>query len=153
LVRSVERYGKQSVTRLIRRYQTQGYVLGGAGLVVGSLIEPERIANAHIRIHALEGKLFRDVIQTAAVQAGLMCSMWRERDLYACAAGFFTQEEPQLRRMLAELGRSAEGPWRAEGKAAALAAWLVLAGARPLPAIEDGRSASRTRSQRSPRSG
>jgi len=151
LVRSVERYGKQSVTRLIRRYQTQGYVLGGAGLVVGSLIEPERIANAHIRIHALEGKLFRDVIQTAAAQAGLICSTWRERDLYAFAAGFFTREEPQLRRIVAELGRSAEGPWRAEGKGAALAAWLVLAGARPLPAMEDPRSVNRTRSRRSPR--
>ncbi len=36
--------------------------------------------------------------------------------------------EPELRRRLANLGRPVAGPWRAEQKCAALAAWLVLAG-------------------------
>jgi hypothetical protein len=38
-----------------------------------------------------------------------------------------SRPEPELRTMLGGLGRSVDGPWRTEQKAAALAAWLVLA--------------------------
>jgi hypothetical protein len=95
--------------------------------VVGSLIEPERIGNEHIRIHALEGQLFRRVVEDGAVRSGLTCSIWRERDLYATAAAVLEQPEPALRGTVVALGRTIAGSWRAEQKAAALAAWLVLA--------------------------
>jgi hypothetical protein len=61
LVRSVRRFGRRSVSSLIRTYATAGHPPTGAGLVVGSMIDPDRIANAHIRIHALEGRLFRQL--------------------------------------------------------------------------------------------
>ena len=131
LVRSVERFGRQSVTQLIRHYQSEGYKLRGAGLVVGSLIDPERIANAHIRIHALEGRLFRLIVEDGATRAGLACSTWRERDLQTSAAGILKHKERELRQLLTAVGRDAEGPWRAEEKKATLAAWLILAGGRP----------------------
>jgi hypothetical protein len=92
------------------------------------LIDPERIANDHIRIHALEGQLFRGVVQDAAARNRLSCSIWRDRDLHALAAGILKQPERALRDTVAALGREVSGPWRAEQKAAALAAWLVLAG-------------------------
>lgn len=128
LIAAVRRLGRQSVTGAIRHYQTLGYPVRGAGVVVGSLIDPERIANDHIRIHALEGQLFRGLVQDAAARSGLSCSIWRERDLYALAVGILKQQERALRDTLAALGREVAGPWRAEQKAAALAAWLVLAG-------------------------
>lgn len=128
LVTSVERFGRRSVLDLIRNCEADGHVLRGAGLVVGSLIDPDRIANAHIRIHALEGRLFRGVILDALDRSGLPCSIWRQRDLYALAAGTFGQPEQELRRILARIGHTVAGSWRAEEKAAALAAWLVLAG-------------------------
>ena len=128
LVASVERYGRQSVIRLIRHYQTAGHQLRGAGIVVGSLIDPERIGNAHIRIHALEGRLFRALVEDAAVRSGLVCSIWRERDLYALAAGILKRPKEELRRRLAALGQPVDGSWRAEQKSAALAAWLMLVG-------------------------
>ncbi|MBI1876164.1 MAG: hypothetical protein HYS05_20045, partial [Acidobacteria bacterium] len=127
LLASVKRFGRRSVSDLIRRYKTDGHRLSGAGVVVGSLIDPETIANDHIRIHALEGRLFRGVVQGAAARSGLACSIWRERDLYALAAGRFSQPEEQIRGAVAALGRGIAGSWRAEQKAAALAAWLVLA--------------------------
>jgi hypothetical protein len=128
LVGAVRRFGRRSVTAMIRNYTTTaGRPLAGAGVVVGSLIDPERIANAHIRIHALEGQLFRGVVQEAALRSALPCSIWRERDLYAAAAVALGQPDPRIRRTVAALGRGVVSPWRAEQKAATAAAWLVLA--------------------------
>jgi hypothetical protein len=139
LVTSVERFGKQSVTGLLRHYKTQGHRLLGAGIVVGSLIEPERIGNEHIRIHTLEGRLFRRVVEDAAARGHLACAIWRERDLYPVAAATIRQTEQELRGMLTTLGRTVAGSWRAEQKAAALAAWLVLAGGVHTAATARGR--------------
>ena len=125
LIASVKRFGRRSVTDVIRQFQT-GHQLRGIGVVVGSLIDPERIANDHIRIHALEGRLFRSVVEDAAAVSRLGVRIWRERDLYALAAAAFQQPEQSLRGTLVGVGRTVAGPWRAEQKAAALAAWLVL---------------------------
>ncbi len=128
LIRVVRRFGRRSVTTTIRSYtETAGRPLAGAGVVVGSLIDPERIANAHIRIHALEGQLFRGVVQEAALKSALPCSIWRERDLYALAADALGQPEPHIRSTVSALGRGVANPWRAEQKTATVAAWLVLA--------------------------
>ncbi len=128
LIAAVKRFGRQSVIGVIRHYQTVGDPVRGAGVVVGSLIDPERIANDHIRIHALEGQLFRRVVQEAAARSRLSCSIWRDRDLRTVAASNLKKPEQALRDSLTALGREVDGPWRAEQKAAALAAWLVLAG-------------------------
>jgi hypothetical protein len=128
LLASVKRFGRQSVEDLIRQHRAAGYELRGVGVIVGSLIDPASIANDHIRIHALEGRLFRSVVEDAAARSRLRCLVWRERDLYATAVGVLNQPERKLRETLAALGKSAAGPWRAEQKAAALAAWLLLGG-------------------------
>lgn len=127
LVASVERFGRESVTDAIDRHQRAGHQLRGIGIVVGSLIDPDTIANAHIRIHALEGRLFRQVVEDAAAGRQLPCSIWREKDLYPVAARALHQQESALRRVLKACGDTTSGPWRIEQKAAALAAWLVLA--------------------------
>jgi hypothetical protein len=126
LIASVKRFGGKSVGQVIRHYQA-GYDLRGAGVVVGSLIDPARITNDHIRIHAREGQLFRRVVEDAAARSHLRCSIWRERDLYASAVGLLKRSERELREGVTALGADAEGSWRAEHKLAALAAWLVLA--------------------------
>ncbi len=131
LVASVKRYGQHSVADVIRQYRTSGHELRGIGIVVGSLIDPERIANEHIRIHALEGQLFRRVVEDAAARSKLARSIWRQRDLHALAVEVLKQPEQELRSIATALGRAASGPWRAEQKAATLAAWLVLAGRVP----------------------
>jgi hypothetical protein len=128
LLGSVRRFGGASVTAELRRYHAEGHLLVGVGVVVGSLIDPASIGNDHIRIHALEGQLFRTVVEDAAVRRHLACSIWRERDLYEVASGPMKQSDPKLRKTLAAMGRDVTGPWRAEQKLAALAAWLVLAG-------------------------
>jgi hypothetical protein len=127
LVSAVRRFGRRSVRGVLETYATAEGALTGAGLVVGSLIDPSRIANPHIRIHALEGQLFREVVEQTVTASGLPCSVWRERDLFGAAAEALCQPEPHIRSTLAALGRGIDGSWRAEQKAAAVAAWLVLA--------------------------
>jgi hypothetical protein len=127
-VAAVKRFGSRSVSHVLRRYQAGGYRVRRAGVVVGSLIDPRRIANDHIRIHALEGQLFRRVLTGAALRNGVTCSVWRDRDLHALAAEALHQPEHGLRTTATRLGKGVDGPWRAEQKAAALAAWIVLAG-------------------------
>ncbi|MBI4521654.1 MAG: hypothetical protein HY701_12510 [Gemmatimonadetes bacterium] len=112
----------------IRDCEADGHRPRGGGIVVGSLIDPDRITNAHIRIHALEGRLFRSVLRDALDRSGVPYSIWRERDLYALAAGTLKKPERQIRDVLTRIGGTVDGTWRAEEKAAALAAWLVLIG-------------------------
>jgi hypothetical protein len=128
LVASIKRYGRGSMRRLLRRYADSGVRLRGAGLVVGSLVAPETIANDHIRIHALEGQLFRTAVQDGLASHRLACATWRERDLLQVAVKQLGRTESSLQRILTSLGREAAGPWRAEQKRAALAAWIVLDG-------------------------
>lgn len=127
LVASVEQFSERSLRGLLQQYQVTGHLLQGAGLVVGSLADPSKLANAHIRIHALEGQLFRRVVEQALEKAGLTWTVWRERDLHAAASTRLARSEGELRRALVDLGRGLHGPWRAEQKAAALAAWLAVA--------------------------
>jgi hypothetical protein len=126
LVASVERFGGRSVSHLMAGYRADGFDLLGAGLVVGSLIDPAQIANDHIRIHALEGRLFRGVVERAADRDGVPCSIWRERDLFSVAALALNRSEQEMGATLRALGRDVSGSWRAEQKRATLAAWLVL---------------------------
>jgi hypothetical protein len=128
LLDSVRRFGRRSVLDVIAAHAAAGHALAGVGIVVGSLTDPSRIANDHIRIHALEGQLFREVVEQGAAERGLRRGIWRERDLFAAATGVLGQSEQRIRAATAALGRDVEGSWRAEQKAATVAAWLILAG-------------------------
>jgi hypothetical protein len=128
LIASTERYGAASIATFISSHRG-AYAIHGAGLVVGSVVDPATIPNDHIRIHALEGQLFREVVRRAAAAARVDTTIWRERDLYRAAAEALKVSEAALKRRVTNLGRGAAGPWRAEQKAAATAALLVLASA------------------------
>ena len=128
LLTSVRTFGRTSLSSLLDRYAEEGHIVGGAALVVGSLIDPNTLGNTHMRIHALEGRLFRDVLIEVLSERCVPHAVWRERDLFAAAALTLKRSESDLRVALAGLGNGSSGPWRGEQKKAALAAWLVLAG-------------------------
>jgi len=115
-----------SVTEMMKDYKSEGHQLRRATLVVGSDIDPAKISNPHIRAHALEGRLFRTVLQDALRSCGLECSVIVERNAYKQAAGGLKRSEPELKQLLKQLGHSVEGRWSADEKLAALAAWLAL---------------------------
>ena len=123
----VQRVTRRSLSRLLTRYRLQGWTVRRLALVVGSVIDPSSIGNDHIRAHALEGQLFRSALERAAQNARVACATYVERGLYDAAAARLKRTPAALRRVVAELGRSVDGSWRADEKTAALAAWMVLA--------------------------
>jgi hypothetical protein len=127
-IKAIEQYSRQSLSCVVIEYRRLARDLCGAGLVVGSDADPERIANQHIRAHASEGRLFRRVVQEAAEQEGLRCSIWVEKSVHQAASQAVGLTERQLKELLTRLGRQTNGGWRSDDKLAALAAWLVLKG-------------------------
>ena len=127
LVSSIERFGSASTKTLFEDWSKMADI-AGVGVVVGSLIDPDHIGNSHIRIHAMEGRLFRTVVIDAATCAQLPVAIHRDRDLVAEAVLKLDRSESSIRAAVAALERPVGiRAWRAEHKAATLAAWLMLA--------------------------
>ncbi len=122
----VRRATRASVRQLLREYRAHGRRPRRAGIVVGSVIDPAAIRNDHIRAHALEGRLFRTVLEQALMSEGIACAITVERDAYARAAKVLRRGQAELRRVVSQLGDAIDGPWRAEEKTAVLAAWMAL---------------------------
>ena len=122
----VARITRRSVRRLLQEYRSTGHAVRRVALVVGSDIDPARIANDHIRAHALEGRLFRTALERACRAFGLRASVLVEREAYPEGATALRRSESQVKRAVKELGRAIDGPWRADEKTAALAAWMTL---------------------------
>jgi len=130
LVAANRRFARRVLAELLREYEAAGRTPVASAIVAGSDVDPARIANLHMRAHALEGRLYRDLVEETMREAALPCALLIERDLFATAAGRFGLPEDRLKRAAAQLGKSGGkalgGPWRAEEKAAAMAAWLVM---------------------------
>jgi hypothetical protein len=124
-VKEVRRTAAQEMRKVIEEFAG----IKRAGMVVGSVIDPDSLGNPHVRVHALEGKLFREVVAEALAQQGIDCGVLVERDAYAKAAAAADSSEPKLRTQVAALGQGRIKPWRAEEKLATLAAlWCMVPG-------------------------
>lgn len=117
---------KRSVANVLADCRRKKFKLRGAGLVVGSLVDPASIANPHIRAHALEGELFRTALVSALRATRVRAVVFKERDAYEELAGQLKMSVLKLRRSVENMGHSIAGPWRAEEKYAAIAAWMAL---------------------------
>ena len=143
-IKIIQRCAKQSVARLLDEVHGTAKSGGGgagdtrraaasagrsdvrAGLVVGSVIDPQQVGNPHIRAHANEGKLFRTVVADALESHGIRCDVIVEKQLAASASAGLGRSDGDIKKALAAFGKTIGGPWRAEEKAAATAAWLAL---------------------------
>jgi hypothetical protein len=128
LCRVVAGAAKQSVQQLLEQAVADGYSLVGAGLVVGSLVDPATLHNEHIRAHGLEGQLFRTALEEALREQRIPSRVLLEKNAYITASPVLRKSAPQAKRIIAGLGESHNGSWRAEEKLAALAAWIALSG-------------------------
>jgi hypothetical protein len=117
---------KESVRELLKQANRAGYEVRGAGLVVGSLVDPATLHNEHIRAHGLEGQLFRTVLEDALGERGISTKVLLEKGAYMAASPGLGKSAAIAKRWIARLGDSQEGSWRAEEKLAALAAWVAL---------------------------
>jgi len=120
-VKIVNRCATQSIAALLKDTGATR-----AGLIVGSLIEPEKVGNPHIRAHASEGRLFRTVLEDALTSRGVRCEVIVEKQLPARTAACLRRAPREIARTLGGFGKALGSPWRADEKAAAAAAWLAL---------------------------
>ncbi|HEX4972002.1 MAG TPA: hypothetical protein VFV69_13185 [Steroidobacteraceae bacterium] len=124
-VKEVRRVAAQEMRKVLEEFDG----IERAAMVVGSVVDPDSLGNPHVRVHALEGKLFREVVAEALRKRGIDCGVLVERDAYAKAAPTLASTEPRLRAEIAALGHGRIKPWRAEEKLATLAAlWSVVPG-------------------------
>jgi len=125
----VERCAKRSVEGLVREICSAPALDARgvrAALVVGSVIDPANIANPHIRAHAEEGRLFRTVLGDALRSHGIECEVIVDKQLAQRAATHLGRPPSAIARTLTIFAKTLGGPWRADEKAAATAAWLAL---------------------------
>src|SRR5262249_9459875 len=125
----IKKAADRSVEDLLNGFRDGGRSIQVAGIVTGSDIDPARITNPHIRAHALEGRLFRTVLENALCLRGLTCSVVVERDIYKQGVEKLNRAEADLKRWVSRLGHGRAGPWRSDEKTAALAALRALTAA------------------------
>jgi hypothetical protein len=128
LTRIVRACAERSVTRLLAEIRSSGQSIRGAALVVGSVIDPARVGNPHIRAHANEGRLFRTVLEEALQGHDVACAIFVEKTLTASATEALHRDEATIKKLVGKFGQAVGGPWRADEKAAAVGAWVALAG-------------------------
>lgn len=117
-----------AVAALVKEAKGRGYAVAEAGIVGAPDRDLARIGNPHIRAHAAEGVLFRKALDRAAEKNSLGWRDFAERGLDTLAAAELGLAPAALKERLAALGRTVGPPWRADERAAAIAAWLLLAG-------------------------
>ena len=122
----IEKIAAKELANLVREAEREGLTVCGVGIVGAGDRKLEKIGSTHIRAHAAEGVLFRQVLETAAHTGNLPGVRFDERSLEPLAAPQLGLSHAELKGQLAALGRQAGSPWRADEKAAATAAWLVL---------------------------
>jgi hypothetical protein len=123
----IEAVASEALERLVRELRSDGLTVCGVGIVGAGDRNLEAIGGAHIRAHAAEGVLFRQVLESAAKANRLPIRRLVEKGLPELAAAELGRPDSWLRERLAEFGNSVGRPWRADEKAAAMAAWLALA--------------------------
>jgi len=123
---AIEKIAAATLSGVVRDLKAAGLKVSAVGIAGSADRVLEKIGNPHIRAHAAEGILFRQVLESATKANRLRHRTFAEKDLEELAALELGLTIAQLRQYLSEIGRSAGSPWRTEQRIAATAAWLTL---------------------------
>ncbi len=132
LIGLIERCARDRIAELVAECREREFEPRCAAIVRPSSTDPATIMNPHIRIHALEGQLFPRIAYEALAASGIALTAVLEADLWDTAPTKLGIAPATVRTTITGLGKAIAGPWRADQKTAALAAWTLLAG-RPRP--------------------
>lgn len=125
-VRAIERVAAKALAELVHELRAQGLTIVGIGVVGSVDRELSKIGNYHIRAHAAEGLLFRQVLEHAAQSKKFPHRTFSEKTLGTQATAELKLTLAQLNNHLKSIGQSAGSPWRTDQRTAATAAWLIL---------------------------
>jgi hypothetical protein len=122
-VAAIEAVASKMLKNMIAELQSKTLTLHKIG-IVGSLDRNlVKLGNPHIRAHAAEGMLFRQVLERAAAAHGISWRTFSEQTLTQSA---LSELGPKSASYVKELGSRIGPPWRGDEKAASTAAWLAL---------------------------
>jgi hypothetical protein len=99
--------------------------IAAAVLVVGSLLDPDKLLSPHMRVHAREGALYRRVLAELLEKKSILSESVTEKDVRARCAAYLKIDEAELKRRIQIAGRELK-PWRHEEKSACCGALLRL---------------------------
>jgi hypothetical protein len=125
-VHAIERVARTALASLVKELQANGSQVRGVGVIGSKDRDLARIGNYHIRAHAAEGILFRQVLELAAERSGLPTRTFADGELEAIASSELNVAPAAIKQRLKDLGSSLDPPWRTDEKLSALAAWLML---------------------------
>ena len=126
LRRRVEKVAARIVRGVVKELRGHRLVTRGVGIVGGGGADPLHIGNPHIRAHAAEGKLYREVVEAGAKICKLPWRSYADKTVYEQAAGVLRVPRAVLNGRVGALGAGKVRPWSADEKMAALAAWTAL---------------------------
>ncbi len=125
-VQAIERVAAKALTALVHEVRQAGLKVVAVGIAGPADRDLAKIGNYHIRAHAAEGLLFRQVLESAAVSNRIRHHTFIERTLISTAGAELRWPTTKTNKILADLGRVVGPPWRAEQRTAALAALIAL---------------------------
>jgi hypothetical protein len=101
---------KKSVRELLNEASELQYEVLGAGLVVGSLVDPATLHNEHIRAHGLEGQLFRTALEDALRKHEVSCNVLLEKTAYTTASPALRKSKEETKKWIADMVRRTKVP-------------------------------------------
>jgi len=128
-----ERLALEAVAEVVSELKGQNYNIVGSAVLLASgrpLPALSKILASHALIHTAEGEFFRNVIRKACQRLEIRVTAIRERELEERAKTSFGDAASRVQRRISCLGSSTGPPWTKDHKMAALAAAIILAGAR-----------------------
>jgi hypothetical protein len=121
--------GTAALERAFSDLERDGFRLVAATVVSDSATDPETIHNPHMRAHASEGRLFRDICADTAAAHPMQVGISLSGALRDELSHVLDPRRRAIDNMLLALGTKLGRPWQADHKLAAMGAWLALLGA------------------------
>ena len=120
---------EQALRDAMRRCKAGGNEVVSCGVLVGRGMPAwttDEIIAVHVRMHAAEGEMFRDVLVEGARACKLGPVSLPDKSAIESAAKALGMKPAQLEAKLSALGKAAGPPWRRLEKEAAAAALVAL---------------------------
>jgi hypothetical protein len=128
-IAAAQRLATSGIRDAARRVMKAGHELRGCEVLVGKGMpnwSTDEILAVHVRMHAAEGELFRDVLVAGGRANDLDVTTLPDKTALDAATKILGLTRKRLDAHLAALGRSAGPPWGKDQKEAATAALAAL---------------------------
>jgi len=122
----VEAIAIKTLSGLLSEVASRDFEVSAVGIVGSPDRKLDQIGSPHIRAHAAEGILFRRVLEVAAAKHKLRWRSFSDRGFEDLAIPQLSQIPDETKNAIAAMSRAAGRPWRADERAAAIAAWLMM---------------------------